>query len=88
MIYAVSDIHGCYDKYQELLEKINFGPDDTLYVLGDVIDRGPDGFKIMLDMAQRPNAAPGYPVSGSALHAQWNPCRYRKCQQLPLAEPV
>ncbi len=55
MTYAVSDIHGCYDKYQELLRKINFGPNDTLYVLGDVIDRGADGFKIMLDMAQRPN---------------------------------
>ena len=55
MVYAVSDIHGCYDKYIDLLNKINFSPDDTLYVLGDVIDRGPDGFKIMLDMAQRPN---------------------------------
>ena len=55
MIYAVSDIHGCYDKYRELLQKIHFGPGDTLYVLGDVIDRGPDGFKILLDMAQRPN---------------------------------
>ena len=55
MIYAVSDIHGCYDKYRELLQKICLGPDDTLYVLGDVIDRGPDGFKILLDMAQRPN---------------------------------
>lgn len=54
MIYAVSDIHGCYDKYKKLLKKINFGSDDTLYVLGDVIDRGPDGFKIMLNMAQRP----------------------------------
>lgn len=55
MIYTVSDIHGCYDKYIELLRKIDLSPDDTLYVLGDVIDRGPDGFKIMLDMAQRPN---------------------------------
>ena len=55
MIYTVSDIHGCYDKYKKLLRKLNFGPDDTLYVLGDVIDRGPDGFKILLDMAQRPN---------------------------------
>lgn len=55
MIYVISDIHGCYDKYKKLLKKINFGPDDTLYVLGDVIDRGPDGFKIMLDMARRPN---------------------------------
>lgn len=55
MIYAVSDIHGYYDKYVDLLKKINFGPNDTLYVLGDVIDRGPYGFKILLDMAQRPN---------------------------------
>lgn len=55
MTYAVSDIHGCYDKYRELLRAIQFHPNDTLYVLGDVIDRGPDGFKILLDMAQRPN---------------------------------
>ena len=55
MTYAVSDIHGCYDKYRELLRVIRFGPEDTLYVLGDVIDRGPDGFKILLDMAQRRN---------------------------------
>lgn len=55
MTYAVSDIHGCYDEYLELLRVIQFQPDDTLYVLGDVIDRGPYGFKILLDMAQRPN---------------------------------
>lgn len=55
MTYAVSDIHGCYDRYQKLLKKIDFGPDDTLYILGDNIDRGPDGFKLILDIAQRPN---------------------------------
>ena len=55
MTYAVSDIHGYYDKYRELLRAIQLHPDDTLYVLGDVIDRGPHGFKIMLDMAQSPN---------------------------------
>lgn len=55
MVYAVSDIYGCYDKYIDLLNEISFGPNDTLYVLGDVIDRGPDGFKILLDIAQRPN---------------------------------
>lgn len=46
MIYAISDIHGCWDKYRKLLKKINFGLDDTLYVLGNVTDRGPDGFKL------------------------------------------
>ena len=55
MIYAMSDIHGCYEKYRSILETIEFAEDDTLYVLGDVLDRGPDGFKILLDMAARPN---------------------------------
>ena len=56
MIYAMSDIHGCYKKYRDMLETIKFAADDTLYVLGDVLDRGPDGFKILLDLAARPNA--------------------------------
>lgn len=55
MTYAISDIHGCYDKYRELLKNIDFSSNDTLYVLGDAIDRGPDGFKVLLDMASRPN---------------------------------
>ena len=55
MNYVVSDIHGCYDKYKKLLERIDLSENDTLYVLGDMIDRGPEGFKILLDMAQRPN---------------------------------
>lgn len=42
MIYCVSDIHGCFDTFMSLLGKIEFDPqNDTLYVLGDVIDRGP-----------------------------------------------
>ncbi|MDE7220523.1 MAG: metallophosphoesterase [Oscillospiraceae bacterium] len=57
MIYVMSDIHGCYEKYRAMLEVIQFAEDDTLYVLGDVLDRGPDGFKILLDMAARPNVA-------------------------------
>ena len=55
MIYAVSDIHGCYDKYKNLLEKLDLKEDDRLYVLGDVVDRGPDGPKILLDMMSRKN---------------------------------
>ena len=58
MIYAISDIHGCYEKYAEILKKINFGDNDRLYVLGDVIDRGPDGIKILFDMMKRKNVIP------------------------------
>ena len=58
MYYAMSDIHGCFDKYKEMLSLIDFTPRDTLYVLGDVIDRGPDGIKILQDMMLRPNVFP------------------------------
>ena len=42
MIYFMSDIHGCYKEYMELLEKIHFSDEDELYVVGDVVDRGPE----------------------------------------------
>lgn len=40
--YAISDIHGCLDNFQHLLRKIDYSKADTLYLLGDYIDRGPD----------------------------------------------
>lgn len=58
MTYVMSDLHGCYDKYAQMLEKIGFGDGDTLYNLGDVIDRGPDGIRILMDMMDRKNVIP------------------------------
>lgn len=55
MIYAVSDLHGCYDKYIKLLERLNMTSDDSLYILGDLVDRGSDGIKILLDLIKRDN---------------------------------
>lgn len=55
MIYAVSDLHGCYDKYMKLLERLNMTSDDSLYILGDIVDRGSDGMKIVLDLINRDN---------------------------------
>lgn len=55
MIYAISDLHGCYDLYLKMLEKIKFGDNDTLYILGDIVDRGEDGIKILLDAMKRRN---------------------------------
>ena len=39
-----------------MLETINFSSADTLYVLGDVLDRGPHPEKILADLRRRPNA--------------------------------
>lgn len=55
MRYVISDIHGCYDQYIELLKKINFSEKDILYILGDAMDRGSEPIKVIQDIMQRTN---------------------------------
>lgn len=40
--YIVSDIHGCNDTFRKALKSIKLKKKDTLIILGDLIDRGPD----------------------------------------------
>lgn len=58
MIYVMSDLHGCYNKYRQMLEKIKLNNNDTLYILGDVIDRGDAGLDILFDIMKKPNVIP------------------------------
>ena len=58
MIYVMSDIHGEYDKFKEVLKQINLQKEDLLYVLGDVVDRGPHPMEILLKMMEMPNVIP------------------------------
>lgn len=53
--YVMSDLHGNYRSYKAMLEKINFSDVDMLYILGDILDRGPNPIKIILDLMERPN---------------------------------
>ncbi len=41
-LFAIGDIHGCNIALRALIEAIEPKPDDTIVVLGDVIDWGPD----------------------------------------------
>jgi len=47
-IFAVGDIHGCYQKLLDMMDKltINFNK-DTLVFLGDYIDRGESSFQVV-----------------------------------------
>lgn len=45
--YVLSDLHGQYDLFCAMLEKINFGENDKMYILGDIVDRGAHGIKIL-----------------------------------------
>lgn len=53
--YVVSDIHGEADRFYALLEKIQFSDSDVLYILGDVVDRGPDGIALLQRIMVTPN---------------------------------
>ena len=56
--YCMSDIHGNYKKYMQMLEKLQFSDNDTFYIIGDIIDRGNRFIKILQDMMLRPNVIP------------------------------
>lgn len=56
MIYVMSDIHGYYSRYKSIMRQIKLKPSDHLYVLGDCIDRNPDGLKILKELYYRKNA--------------------------------
>lgn len=45
--YVCSDIHGCFDLFKYMLEGINFSDSDTLYILGDIIDRGTQNVELI-----------------------------------------
>ncbi len=51
--YVVSDLHGMYGTYLDVIHSIT--DEDTLYILGDVIDVGQHGIKILQDIMKRPN---------------------------------
>ena len=55
MIYVMSDVHGRMARYKDIMRQIKLKKEDHLYVLGDVIDRGPHGLRILMDLIRRPN---------------------------------
>ena len=55
-IFAIGDIHGCKRTFQKLLEEINIRKSDTIFCIGDYIDRGPDSkgvIDLILDLRKR-----------------------------------
>lgn len=54
-VYVMSDIHGRYDVFIKMLNKIKFTDKDTLYVIGDVFDRGPESIRTSLYIMSKEN---------------------------------
>lgn len=55
MVYITSDIHGRKDRLDDILRQIKLTNKDTLYILGDVIDRNSDGIAILKYLMDKPN---------------------------------
>ena len=53
--YVVSDLHGEAELFHKMLDQLRFSDEDLLYILGDVIDRGPDGIALLKEIIATPN---------------------------------
>lgn len=58
MIYVMSDLHGEFAAFIAMMVKIGFSARDTVYILGDVIDRGSGGVDLLLSMEDTPGIIP------------------------------
>lgn len=45
--WVVGDIHGCYDDFMKLLSRPEIDKRDRIILIGDIIDRGPDSYKMI-----------------------------------------
>lgn len=46
-LLVVSDIHGHFDWLVQLLKKLEYGGDDILVIVGDLIDKGPESLRVV-----------------------------------------
>jgi bis(5'-nucleosyl)-tetraphosphatase (symmetrical) len=57
-IYAIGDIQGCHREFRALLELCGFSPArDRLWIVGDLINRGPDSLSVLRDVKALGDAA-------------------------------
>lgn len=45
--YAIGDVQGCWDNLRALLERIEPGPGDRLWLTGDLVNRGPRSLAVL-----------------------------------------
>lgn len=64
MIYVMSDIHGRKDLFDKMIDKINLNQNDTLFILGDMVDRGGD-LSVLFEVAELQEKGVCIPIMGN-----------------------
>lgn len=64
-IFAVSDIHGADDLLRTVLERVSFGPEDTLFVLGDMVEKRSGGLAALRYIMELTERFRVYPLCGN-----------------------
>lgn len=55
--YAIGDLQGCFTAFQRLIDLIHFDPaQDKLWLVGDIVNRGPDSLSILRTIKQAGDA--------------------------------
>ncbi|WP_248515572.1 metallophosphoesterase [Salinarchaeum laminariae] len=60
--YVVGDVHGCIDRLEALIGRLDPAPTDLLVFVGDLVRKGPDSAAVLEWVRDRPNA---YSVLGN-----------------------
>lgn len=55
MRYVLSDSHGEYELFEQLLLKLNFSLEDEMYICGDIIDKGDSSIRLAKYISSFPN---------------------------------
>jgi hypothetical protein len=56
--YAIGDIQGCHAEFCQLLDLIGFSPrEDRLWIVGDIVNRGPDSLATLREVKALGDAA-------------------------------
>lgn len=45
--WVIGDVHGCYNEFLKLIHNEEIKDTDTIILIGDIIDRGPDSYKML-----------------------------------------
>ena len=55
MRYVLSDVHGEYELFKQLLSNLNFSSKDEMYICGDIIDKGDSSIRLAKYISSFPN---------------------------------